>query len=47
MDKNEAVCGGYGVDPSEQFQCNEAISAIADEGFIDEGKKTSRSIQQR
>lgn len=34
MDENEAGGGGYGGDPSEQFHGNEAISAVADEGFL-------------
>ncbi|KAL8033411.1 hypothetical protein ABFX02_13G157300 [Erythranthe guttata] len=34
MDENEA--GGYAGDPSEQFHRNEAISAVADEGFLGE-----------
>ncbi|KAK6149407.1 hypothetical protein DH2020_016932 [Rehmannia glutinosa] len=36
MDENEAGGGGYGGDPSEQFHRNEAISAVADEGFLGE-----------
>ncbi|KAL0399124.1 UNVERIFIED_CONTAM: hypothetical protein Sradi_2255700 [Sesamum radiatum] len=37
MDQNEAGGGGgYGGDPSEQFHRNEAISAVADEGFLGE-----------
>ncbi|KAI3466421.1 hypothetical protein Pfo_023084 [Paulownia fortunei] len=34
MDENEARRGGYGGDPSLQFHRNEAISAVADEGFL-------------
>ncbi|KAK6130534.1 hypothetical protein DH2020_035715 [Rehmannia glutinosa] len=36
MDENEAGGGGYGGDPSEQFHRTEAISAVADEGFLGE-----------
>ncbi|KAL3821123.1 hypothetical protein ACJIZ3_007028 [Penstemon smallii] len=36
MGENEAGVGGYGGDPSEQFHQNEAISAVADEGFLRE-----------
>ncbi|KAL3643080.1 hypothetical protein CASFOL_013895 [Castilleja foliolosa] len=36
MDENEAGGGGYGGDPTEQFHQNEAISAVAEEGFLGE-----------
>ncbi|KAK4439702.1 hypothetical protein Salat_0305100 [Sesamum alatum] len=37
MDQNEAGGGGgYGGDPSDQFHRNEAISAVADDGFLGE-----------
>ncbi|KAK6130748.1 hypothetical protein DH2020_035506 [Rehmannia glutinosa] len=36
MDENEAGGGSYGGDPSEQFHRTEAISAVADEGFLGE-----------
>ncbi|XP_073122361.1 uncharacterized protein [Henckelia pumila] len=36
MDENEDRGSGYGGDPNEQFHRNEAISAVADEGFMAE-----------